>query len=240
MEALKSHTDVLEPHPPSASPHALVLAGWLAFFVAGTLFFSLAWNVSSAAAITQVDTRVANWLHAHHAGPLTAFMLVVTHANSTIAMTALSVGFAYMLWRMRELYWMLTLAAAMIGGLTLNVMLKHAYERARPEFEDPVVVLHSFSFPSGHTTGATLFYGVLAAFLVSRYYDHRRRVAIVVTAIVVIALVAFSRMYLGAHFLSDVLAAVSSSTAWLVVCLSAVHGLVKHKRIARQQARKKK
>ena len=221
--------DVLEPHPPSVSPHALVLAGWIAFFVAGATFFSLAWDVASAAAIVQVDTRIANWLHAHHTPNLTTLMLVITHANSTIAMCAWTVLFASILWRLREPYWIGTLFLTMAGGLALNVMLKHAYERARPVFEDPVITLHSFSFPSGHAAGATLFYGVLAAFLVSRFYDHRRRVACVAGAIAAIALVAFSRMYLGAHFLSDVLAAVSSSTAWLVLCLSSVHGLVRRR-----------
>jgi undecaprenyl-diphosphatase len=221
--------DVLEPHPPSASPHALALAGWLAFFLAGATFFSLAWDVASAAAIVQVDTRIANWLHAHHVPNLTTLMLVVTHANSTIAMCAWTGLFAWILWRLREPYWIVTLFLAMTGGLALNLMLKQAYERSRPVFEDPVVVLHSFSFPSGHTAGATLFYGVLAAFLVSRFYDHGRRVACVVAAIIAIALVAFSRMYLGAHFLSDVLAAVSSSTAWLVLCLSSVHAVVRRR-----------
>ena len=227
--------DVTKPHPPSLSPHALALAGWLAFFVAGATFFSLAWDVATAAAITQIDAKVANWLHERHTGGLTLFLLAVTHANSTVAMTVLSIGFAWLLWRLREPYWVLTLALTMAGGLMLNVALKHAYERARPVFEDPVVVLHSFSFPSGHTTGATLFYGVLAAFLVSRHYSHRRRAAIVTAAIVMVALVAFSRMYLGAHYLSDVLAAMSASTAWLVLCLSFVHGLVKHKRMARKK-----
>jgi undecaprenyl-diphosphatase len=79
---------------------------------------------------------------------------------------------------MREWYWMLTLALAVGGGEALNVLLKHAYERARPVFDDPVVELMTYSFPSGHTAGAVLFYGVLAAFLVSRFYDGRFRAAV--------------------------------------------------------------
>jgi uncharacterized membrane protein YdjX (TVP38/TMEM64 family) len=74
-----------------------------------------------------------------------------------------------------------------------------------------------------------LFYGVLAAFLVSRTYDWRRRTACVVAAVVAIGLVAFSRMYLGAHYLSDVLAAICSSTAWLALCLSGGHALVRNR-----------
>jgi len=113
------------------------------------------------------------------------------------------------------------------GAMLLNLALKGAYERARPHFDDPLVTLGTYSFPSGHTTAAVAFYGVMAAFLVSRFYDRRLRAAIVASAIVMIALVAFSRLYLGAHYLSDVLAAVCSSTAWLVLCLSGGHALAR-------------
>jgi len=124
---------------------------------------------------------------------------------------------------------MLTLALATIGGVLINVMLKTAYERSRPHFDDPLVTLGTYSFPSGHTAAATIFYGTLAAFLVTRYRNPRIRVGIVAAAVAMIVLVALSRMYLGAHYLSDVTAAAASSTAWLVLCLSSVHALVLHR-----------
>ena len=104
--------------------------------------------------------------------------------------------------------------------------LKDALARPRPIFAD-VSPIGAFSFPSGHTAGAVLFYGVLAAFLVSRFFDWRARAACVAGACVMVALVAFSRIYLGAHFVSDVVAAACSSLVWLVLCLSAGHGLVR-------------
>ncbi|HEU5317074.1 MAG TPA: VTT domain-containing protein, partial [Chloroflexota bacterium] len=129
--------------------------------------------------------------------------------------------------RMREKYWILTLWLAVGGGLLLNWLLKLSYERARPRFDDPLLTLTTYSFPSGHTAGAVVFYGVLAAFLVSRFHQPWKRLACVTGAVVAVALVAFSRMYLGAHYLSDVLAAICSSTAWLVLCLASVHALVR-------------
>jgi undecaprenyl-diphosphatase len=143
----------------------------------------------------------------------------------------MSVVFGLVLARLRERYWILTLALAVGGGLLLNVLLKYAYERARPQFDDPLLSLTSYSFPSGHTAGAVLFYGTLAAFLISRVYDRRWRVAFVSVAIVMAVLVAFSRMYLGAHYFSDVLAAACSSAAWLVLCLCLVHSLVQRKMV---------
>lgn len=222
--------------PHSLAPHALTIAGWIAFAVAGALFFALAWNVASAAPLVELDSRVTAWLFAHHTPGLTRAMLFITHANSTVAVAALGIVFAAVLYRMGEKYWILTLALALGGGQLLNVALKHAYERARPHFDDPVLTLSSFSFPSGHTAGATLFYGVLAAFLVTRFFDPRIRAACVAGALLAIALVAFSRVYLGAHYLSDVLAAACSSIAWLVLCLSSVHALVRQRMRAQARA----
>ena len=216
--------------PHSLSPRALAIAGWVAFVVAGAIFVGLAWNVASHDTIVSVDAKVAAWLHRHATAPLTSVMLVITHANSTVAMAAWSVLFAGILARMRERYWIASLALAFGGGMLLNLAIKEAYERARPHFDDPFLTLHTYSFPSGHTAGATLFYGVLAAFMVSRSRNHRRRATWVALAIVAIALVAFSRIYLGAHYLSDVLAAACSSTAWLVLSLATVRSII-HRRM---------
>lgn len=220
------------PRPHSLSPRALALAGWISFVLAGAIFLGLAWNVASHDTIVTIDARVAEWLHRHAVQPLTAVMLAITHANSTVAISAMSLLFALLLARMREWYWMMSVGLAVAGGLLLNVVLKHAYERARPAFDDPILTLQTYSFPSGHTAGATVFYGVLAAFLVSRTDKHRWRVAWVGAACTAIALVAFSRIYLGAHYLSDVLAAACSSTAWLVLSLATVRAMV-HRRMGK-------
>jgi undecaprenyl-diphosphatase len=219
--------DLREPHPRSLSPRALAIAGWTAFAVAGLLFLAIAWNLTARSSLAALDARVSDWLQARGSPALIAFFLVVTHLNSTVAIAAWSGVFAIVLARLREWYWMLTLAVAVGGGALLNVVLKYAYERLRPRFDEPLLELASYSFPSGHTSGAVAFYGVLAAFLVSRFYDPRRRAACVAGAIAAVALVAFSRIYLGAHYLSDVLAAACSSTVWLVVCLAAGHALVR-------------
>jgi uncharacterized membrane protein YdjX (TVP38/TMEM64 family)/membrane-associated phospholipid phosphatase len=215
--------------PHSLSPRGLAVAGWSAFIVAGGLFLAIAWNVSALSALVELDERVAQWLHAHGSDALTAVMLGVTHLNSTVAIGVWSAVFAAVLMRLRERYWMLTLGLSVGGALLLNVLLKHVYERARPSFEQPILVLETYSFPSGHTAAAVAFYGVLAAFLVSRFHDPRRRALCVAGALGAVALVAFSRLYLGAHYLSDVVAAVCSSTAWLVLCLATGHALVRRR-----------
>jgi uncharacterized membrane protein YdjX (TVP38/TMEM64 family)/membrane-associated phospholipid phosphatase len=221
--------ELARPHPPSLSPRALAIAGWTAFALAGALFLAIAWNVTARSALVALDSRVANFLHVRAGGAAETFFFAVTYLHGPAAMTAWSVIFGAVLARLRQWYWLLTLAAAVGGGMLVNVLLKASYERVRPKFDDPLLVLTSFSFPSGHTAGAVLFYGVLAAFLVSRFYEWRWRAAAVAAAIGMVTLVAFSRMYLGAHYLSDVVAAACASTVWLVLCLSGGHALVRAK-----------
>ena len=77
--------------------------------------------------------------------------------------------------------------------------------------------------------GTTLFYGVLAAMLVSKIDTWRSRVIIVVTAIALIILVALSRVYLGVHYLSDVLGGFAEAMAWLTLCLLGIHTYWQHR-----------
>jgi undecaprenyl-diphosphatase len=107
--------------------------------------------------------------------------------------------------------------------MLLNKLLKYAFHRPRPFFTDPIISLDSYSFPSGHTMAATVLYGVLAAYFVANTRDWRRRVLVICGAGFLILLVAFSRMYLGAHYLSDVLGAIAEGLAWLALCLTVVH-----------------
>ena len=174
-----------------------------------------------------LDGQIAAWLHEHARGSLTAFFFAVSALHSPGAIGVAGAAFGVVLGRLRQWYWLLTLAVAVGGGMLINSVLKAAYERVRPRFDDPLLVLTSFSFPSGHTAGAVLFYGVLAAYLVSRFYDRRARAACVAGALVMVALVALSRMVLGVHYLSDVVAAACASTVWLVLCLAGGHALVR-------------
>jgi undecaprenyl-diphosphatase len=211
----------------------MTIIGWCALVLTGWLFLAIAWDVANHSQLVFLDAKVAAWLHSHATPTLTQLMLAVSSIHSAAGIAAMSAILAFAMWRMREWWWMLSLALVVLGGIALNLLLKQAYERARPHFDDPMISLESFSFPSGHASGATAFWGIAAAFLVSRHYERGKREAIVWLAIGMVALVALSRMYLGAHYLSDVLAAIASTAAWLVLCLATVRGVV-HRRLARR------
>lgn len=200
----------------------LALAGLVIMGAIG-VFADLAEDVHTGDHITLVDLQLANWLHAHGTPLLTRVMLAVSTLHDMVAISLLTVLLAIFLGRRGERDWLFSLLLVIPGGMVLNTLLKHAFARARPHFTDPLVTLTSYSFPSGHVAGSTLFYGFLAAWLISRTDALAWQLIIVIGALVMVSLVAASRMYLGAHFLSDVVAAFFESFAWLGLCLLGRH-----------------
>jgi membrane-associated phospholipid phosphatase len=187
------------------------------------VFSNLAEDVQTADHITIVDLQLANWLHAHATASMTRMMLTVSTLHDMLSMSILTVLLAiYLKWRGQR-DWLLCLLLVVPGGIALNTVLKFAFHRVRPHFIDPIVTLASYSFPSGHVAGSTLFYGFVAALLISHTRSLAGHVAMVLGALLMVILVAASRMVLGAHFLSDVLAAFFESFAWLGLCLLGMH-----------------
>lgn len=197
--------------------------GALLLIGAAWIFGALAEDVVTADRITVIDVQLANWLHAHATAVMTRAMLAVSALHGVLSTSVMTIALAlFFAWR-RQRDWLLALALAVPGGMLLNAALKNVFDRARPHFVDPIVTLGSYSFPSGHVAGSTLFYGVLAAFLIAQTRSGVRRAAIAILAVLMVALVAASRMYLGAHYLSDVLAAFFESVAWLALCITGVN-----------------
>lgn len=169
-----------------------------------------------------VDSAVSRWFEANHIGWVTRFMFFITEWHSAPGILAMTGLLAWALWRRRERYWLLALALVVPGGMGLNVALKHTFQRARPAFENPVLELSTYSFPSGHTAGATLLYGFLVAYLLLRLQGWRERLLVLAGAALMVGLVGVSRVYLGAHYPTDIVAAMCSGLAWLAVCITGV------------------
>ncbi|MGV7210203.1 phosphatase PAP2 family protein [Oxalobacteraceae bacterium A2-2] len=203
-------------------------AGMALLVAAVALFHNLAEDVMEQDAITRLDAHLAHWLHAHAFEPMTTILLGVTHLHSGPGMAVLVAALAAWLWRRHARYWLLALLCSVPGGMILNVLLKYIYQRDRPVFEQPLVTLLTYSFPSGHTAAATLYYGLLACYIVVAGRGRKRRGAVAAAGagcVLMALLVGFSRMYLGAHYLSDVLAAMLESVGWLAVCITAISTL---------------
>jgi membrane-associated phospholipid phosphatase len=206
---------------------------WIAIAVmvlAAAAFAVIAYSVWETAPILKQEMQVSVWLHTHGNPVFSALLFAVTQIHSPVGMGVMALIVAVFIWRHGDRYWVLSLALALGGGMLLNTALKFAFGRDRPKWDDPLLTtLTSQSFPSGHTAGATLFYGFLAAYMVWRMKNNAARILAVLVCVLMVTVVGFSRVYLGAHYVSDVLAAASFSTAWLVFSLIAVRYYAKRR-----------
>lgn len=107
------------------------------------------------------------------------------------------------------------LFVATSGGVVLTTVLKAVFQRARPELFESGYTASFYSFPSGHATVAVGFYGTLA-FLIAYRLGGWKRWTVAISGIVLILLIGFSRLYLGVHYPTDVLAGYLAAPLWVI------------------------
>ncbi|ETP69761.1 hypothetical protein G159_05385 [Planococcus glaciei CHR43] len=168
------------------------------------------------------DGSIINYFKAIDHPYLDTAMILITELGSVWFLTILSVATVLVLGIKYKDKWgiLFFLLAVGVGGL-LTKMLKQLYERGRPSI-NPEIDAVGYSFPSGHSMGSLIFYGFIM-YLVMRGNGRAafKRLSIVFLGIVVL-LIGSSRVYLGAHFPSDVLAGYIAGTIWLILCLIAL------------------
>jgi membrane-associated phospholipid phosphatase len=179
--------------------------------------------------LAATDQHVATWFHAHLTHLWVALLSALTELGSGewIGLVLFSI-ILFLLWK-RSWPAIALLIVAVPGGMLLNEWLKIAVHRHRPFFLDPFGDWSGYSFASGHSIGATLLYGQIALFLVPMLKRRHWRTVTLALAALLISLVGFSRIALGAHYLSDVLGGIFLGLVWLVFCLIAGRPL--HRRI---------
>jgi len=177
------------------------------------------------------DERILTWIGQNTPPVVEQVMLEITFLG-TGSVVGVMVGIvALFLWLTRHKYSAALLLVATAGGLVLNSVLKAGFDRPRPQVITWGTHVLTSSFPSGHAMSAAVVYGTIA-YLAARL--ERRawaRVLTLVLAAALIALIAFSRMYLGVHYPSDVLAGLIVGFAWASFCMATLEAF--HKIAAR-------
>lgn len=151
------------------------------------------------------------------AGMDNAIRDVTALGSATAIVSAALMAIGYLLIR-GERRVALIFVVAIAGGELLNTALKNSFDRARPEAVERLVDVHSYSFPSGHAMGASIFYLTGAALLGRSLLRRRERYYLLGCSIVLIGAIGFSRVYLGVHYPTDVLAGWAAGTAWATLC----------------------
>lgn len=214
-----------------------LVGGFLVAILAGFVFGRIADWVFDAPATRAADHRAqvvaADWV----SPGLTAFMRFVSFVGKplVIAVICVIVG-GVLLWARshRRLY---AFAATMIGGGLLNPALKGVFQRDRPSGFEALGSAPGYSFPSGHAMGATLLFGSLA-YVIYFSIEHSRRLRVLAVTLCVLMILSIgaSRIYLGVHYLSDVMAGFAAGLCWVAVCLSGTEAWVKWRDWRRKRA----
>jgi membrane-associated phospholipid phosphatase len=164
-----------------------------------------------------LDRSLLLWIHQFANPQLDGVMLFVTALGDPDMI--ITVFISTIVWlRMKRRYADgIKFSISCGGGLLINQVMKLFFAKPRPELWARLISEHSFSFPSGHAVGSMVVYGFIAYILAKELPIHRR--CIYAIASILIIAIGFSRLYLGVHYPTDIIAGYGVGILWLATCL---------------------
>lgn len=218
---------------PGSALGVSLTVGVVALVVFGWIFGVIAEDVLDREELATADSPATAYLAANRVGWLDAVMPVVTQFADTLTVIGVLVVVsiaAVVRWRRWQVPLFLLAVAAGTSGLI--TVIKAAVDRGRPEIGYLTGALDGTAFPSGHSAHAVASYGAVA-YLLTRSASWPARAAAWTAVAVVAVLVGFSRLYLGAHWLTDVLAGYALGAGWLAVLVT---GVVTYRNVRAERA----
>jgi len=186
------------------------------------LFFGIVQDYIGQEKLVQFDLRVINLFSLLRHPKLNQQMLFITYlAKGEIITVGLLVSclILYLFKRWRILY---TLIISVTGAEVFVWIIKNIVDRPRPPLTNALVAESTYSFPSGHTFVAIAFYGLLVYFVIQSGKNKFIKIVSFLLGLSLIVLVGISRIYLGAHWPSDVFASVAVGAAWLTIIITSL------------------
>ena len=200
----------------------MLVVGLTVALAAAVLFIWLAGEVWEGD-VDRMDDTVLAWFVAHRTPLMTDFFTQVTSLGSRTDITILSAGLVGALFLARRPGAALAIAVSTVGSAYISYGLTLVFRRPRPPLDFRLTENSSYAFPSGHTIAAFTFFVTLALLAAGHVRGRALRVFLVTYAFAVGVLVAVSRLYVGAHYLSDVIGGALVGTAWAVTVVVAEH-----------------
>jgi undecaprenyl-diphosphatase len=187
-----------------------------ALLIAATSLFVFGWLAEEVLEgdTQQFDAFVRAAVHQLATPGLTRLMQVFSFLGSVAAVTTMSLVVVCVSLYFRHARTAALMAITMLGVAALDVALKHAFHRPRPVAFFGATP-SSYSFPSGHALGSLCFYGILAAILAARARGRGAKFCVCMAAVVLVGMIGFSRIYLGVHYPSDVIAGYCAAIVWV-------------------------
>lgn len=195
--------------------------GFLITLSALLLFGSITRGVVNDRPITAIDLAFHTWIRAHATPFGDRIALAVSFIGGPITMTVLALVVAMVVLRRGAWLMLWVWLAAFVVGALLDWMLKNIIRRPRPIGAERFLHGVTFSYPSGHSMGSLIGLTMLAYVLIKFWPPARaHRVTVATIAVILVLLVGWSRLYLGVHYLSDVIAGFAVGTVWVTVCMT--------------------
>lgn len=196
-------------------------AGVLIAVAAGLVFGELADEVFEDELFTQFDLAFGQFILTSSSVVGVRLFFTITQLGGVYFLTAAMIFMSLWLWTEERRRDILFLLLAVGGGILINLLIKGLFARARPAFDQIFYQEIGYSFPSGHAMLSLLFFG-MAAFLIAENRDNSRyRRGLLLAGLFISLLVGFSRIYLGVHFFSDVIAGWAAGVVWLSTIITA-------------------
>lgn len=180
------------------------------------VFAQIAEEILEAESIA-FDTNILLTVRSWHSPLLDIVMLAVTTIGDPFVLLIICTLLGIWLLRRKQKSKATTLAIAAIGAIGLNVMLKQLFSRDRPALWERIVDVGQYSFPSGHAMVSMVIYGFIGYILATRY--RRQQWWIISLTILLITAIGFSRLYLGVHWPTDIIAGYAAGLVWLIACI---------------------
>jgi membrane-associated phospholipid phosphatase len=226
---------VVVPHQQSRlSPTAFIALrltiGFAIVVLAGAMFAEIAEHLGVERRLGRIDQAIASAIHENVSRPTLEAFAWVTRLADVSTLTGLGVIVALALAWLGRYRLAAAWVFAVIGNALLNLALKVVFARVRPVHDHGLVLEQGFSFPSGHTSGSVVAYGMLAYVLV-RLLPRPWHLPVVLMATALSFATGCSRVFLQVHFASDVIAGFAQGLAWLAVCITSVEGVRHYRRL---------
>lgn len=164
------------------------------------------------------DTAWLYWLHGYTNPSLDAVMLTITQLGDPSVVVIIVTVTLGMLWLQNHRSEAKIFAIACLGAVILNSGMKLFFAKPRPHLFPSLISETSFSFPSGHALGSLVMYGFLAYLLSSHFPKFSQ--FIYALAVVTIAAIGLSRIYIGVHWPTDIIAGYGVGYIWLILCIT--------------------
>ena len=186
--------------------------------MAGDEFLDLAELVHDQSPLLQdIDRKAHLWAASERSPGATTFFTFFTIAGTPVGLGIIVAAAAVVLARRKRFRWAAYLVFTTATGSLLVVQLKLYFARERPDLAEALRTAHGYSFPSGHAMGSTIVCGALAYLALRACETWRAKAAALAGATTFVLAVAFSRVYLGVHWISDIAAGVTAGLIWITV-----------------------